>query len=331
VQFREGYRSLRARRSLALLALAAGVAACGGASGVGPDDDDDGGNGGNGGTPGAVPVIVFDMVVDGNRDIYSVKADGSDLTRLTTSPGDDRHPTAAGTRVVFTSNRNSGAAELYTVSLATKNEARLTESPNRQELDPAISPDGKRLAFSAAGGAVVGGGATKIWVGDNEAFSAAVAAPAFGYEGAVESSASWSPDGTRLVFASTQSGTADIYILDLGQSGAPKVTPFQGTTTTEADFEPAWSPDGKSIAFTSNRAGGDAEIYVAAVAGGEPVRLTTRAGTDASPTWLSDGRIAYVAWDGDSSRLRIVDPKNPAQPVDVNIGAGSPQRPAGVR
>src|SRR5215208_6723543 len=308
VQFREGYRSLRARRSLALLTLVAGVAACGGASGVGPDDDDDGGNGGNGGTPGAVPVIVFDMVVDGNRDIYSVKADGSDLTRLTTSPGDDRHPTAAGTRVVFTSNRNSGAAELYTVSLATKNEARLTESPNRQELDPAISPDGKRLAFSAAGGA-----------------------PAFGYEGAVESSASWSPDGTRLVFASTQSGTADIYILDLGQSGAPKVTPFQGTTTTEADFEPAWSPDGKSIAFTSNRAGGDAEIYVAAVAGGEPVRLTTRAGTDASPTWLSDGRIAYVAWDGDSSRLRIVDPKNPAQPVDVNIGAGSPQRPAGVR
>ena len=312
---------------MGLVALAA-VVACGGKGTPGPDDNENnnGGNGGNGGQPGVVPVIVFDMVVGGNRDIYSVKADGSALTRLTTAAVEDRHPTAAGQRVVFMSAGENGRPELFSVSLASKLQARLTDSPNFIELDPALSPDGKRLAYSLAV-TTEEGSATKIVVADWEAVGAKVAAPAFGFAETIESSASWAPDSKRLVFVSTTNGTADLFVMDLSGS-EPVVTPFQ--VADGAQIDPAWSPDGSTIAFASS-VDGNTDIYVAPATGGTPTRLTTRAGADGSPTWLADGRIAFIAFEGNASRLRIVDPKAPDQITDVNIAEGSPMRPAGVR
>lgn len=56
----------------------------------------------------------------------------------------------------------------------------------------------------------------------------------------------WSPDGSRLAFASTRSGSWQIYIMD--EDGSHVV---QLTTDYDND-SPVWLPNGKNISFRSN-------------------------------------------------------------------------------
>lgn len=109
------------------------------------------------------------------------------------------------------------------------------------------------------------------------------------------------PDGTRLVYASTQHRhTADIYIKDLeGQV----VT--QLTSDPADDIMPSVSPDGSFIAFASNRAG-DWNIYVAPIAGGKAVQITSDPADELHPSWSPDGdRIVYCRFGDVASRWEL--------------------------
>ncbi len=64
---------------------------------------------------------------------------------------------------------------------------------------------------------------------------------------------SWSPDGSRIAFASNMSGQFQIYIIN------PDGTNLTPVTTGGGDW-PTWSPDSSTIAFQSTR-GGNSEIY----------------------------------------------------------------------
>ncbi len=63
----------------------------------------------------------------------------------------------------------------------------------------------------------------------------------------------WSPDGTRIAFASNSSGQVQIYTIQPDGSNLTQVT------TGGGDW-PTWSPDSSTIAFESTR-GGNSEIY----------------------------------------------------------------------
>src|SRR5258705_693289 len=67
-------------------------------------------------------------------------------------------------------------------------------------------------------------------------------------------------------------------------------------TRTGKDLSPKWSPDGKTIAFLSGR-GGDSQIYVLSMEGGEAHPLTKiSTGTD-MVKWSPDGKvIAFTSW-----------------------------------
>ena len=263
------------------------------------------------------PIVVFDMMVSGNRDLYKIALDGGDFTRLTEHSGDDRDPTAAAGRIVFTSYR-AGNAELYAVPLAGGTETRLTTTPGG-ESSPALSRDGQRLAYSYDGT-----GIAKLWTASGTATGAAPAAPSFGYDGSVDSSPTWAPDGNRLAFMSTASGSADIWQLSLG--GQP--TLLSGTSAPDVD--PAWSSDGQYVSFVSTR-DGTPELYLFTVATGQVSRLTTRAGTEGDAAWTSDGRLVFLEFAGNEvTALRWMDP---TQPGTVNAIAvpGNPRRLAVAR
>jgi Tol biopolymer transport system component len=69
-----------------------------------------------------------------------------------------------------------------------------------------------------------------------------------------------------------------------------RVTSDSGLTT-----DPAFSTDGKMLAYASDRSGqGNLDIWVRAIAGGEPLRLTDDEADDREPTFSPDGRqIAF--------------------------------------
>jgi Tol biopolymer transport system component len=263
------------------------------------------------------PVVVFDRLADGNRDIWSVALDGGDLTRLTTAPGDDLDPTAGGGKVVFVTYRNA-QADLYAVSLAGGAETPVTTAGSN-ETAPALSPDGQRLAFTRDAT-----GVSKLWSARGDGTNAAVATTNFGFGGSIDASPAWAPTGGRVAFVSTANGSADLYAVE------PVGTPTLLVGGAAADVEPAWSPDGTRVAFASDRDGGDTEIWMLTVGTGALTRLTNRAGTDAQPTWLPDGRLVYVAFNTSTSQLRWLDPANPGVTHAIDTGAGPALRPAAV-
>ncbi len=109
-------------------------------------------------------------------------------------------------------------------------------------------------------------------------------------DGAMNTQAAWSPDGTRLAFAGVKGGNIDIYVVDADGQNLTRLT-----EAPEADQGPAWSPDGGTIAFTAVRAG-TSQIW-AMNADGTGVRtLTSGPGVNSSPAFSPDGRrIAFVS------------------------------------
>jgi Tol biopolymer transport system component len=265
------------------------------------------------------PTIVFDLLRDGNRDIYRAALDGMDLVRLTTDPGDDGDPTAVGDRVVFVSYRD-GNGELYAMPLEGGAPTRLTFT-DAAEAGPALSSDGAWLAYTRSDG-----GVPKLWVSRSDGGAAARVTGSFGFPGSIEASPSWAPSGARLAFVSTAEGTADLFTYTVSTAAFAPLVP---DSASRAEVEPAWSPDGAWVAFATDRPG-DTEIYLLEVATGELRRLTNRPESDGQPTWVPDGRLVYVAWTGGSPRLRWLDPQVPNEVHDIDVGPGEPRHPAGV-
>lgn len=258
----------------------------------------------------APPVVVFDRIAGGNRDLWKVDLDGQNLAQLTTDPGDDQDPTAVKGTVVFVSYR-AGNGELYAIPLAGGATTRLTNTA-RDETTPSLSPDGTKLAY-----AYVPTDVTKVYTATASGTGAAPLVPGTGPE-VIETAPTWSPAGI-VAYVSTASGSADI--LQAAVGSAP--TTLAGSPA--ADVEPAWSADGQTLAFVSNR-GGTVEIWLQK--NGAATQLTSGPGTKFNPAWTADGRLVYVEQVSGVTRLRWVDPADPATIYSIDTGAGAVGHPA---
>lgn len=266
----------------------------------------------------APPSVAFDMLVNGNRDLYRVALDGGDFVRLTTDPGDDRDPSAAAGDIVFSAYRGANA-DLFVMADDGGPQTRITTTA-AAETSPALSPDGQRIAC-----AYDASGVSKVWTMTIAGQNAARAAPGFGFDGAIETAPTWAPGPARLAFVATPQGSADVFQV------APGGTPALLAGSDAADVDPAWSPDGQWVAFASTR-DGDAALYLVRATGGTPVKLTDRAGSEAEPAWTPDGRLVYVEFAaGGATSLRWLDPAAAGETHTIPLPvAGAPRRPTGI-
>ncbi|NJO07094.1 MAG: hypothetical protein HC876_17140 [Chloroflexaceae bacterium] len=125
----------------------------------------------------------------------------------------------------------------------------------------------------------------------------------------------WSPDGSRLVFASDrdapEAGVFDLYMMNRDGSGIMRLT----NTPAARDELPAWSHDGNWIAFVSD-ADGDQEIYVISADGREPVQLTfNETATDTYPAWSPDDSQLVFMSDRNGSDFELYIANNDGSDV----------------
>jgi Tol biopolymer transport system component/DNA-binding SARP family transcriptional activator len=163
--------------------------------------------------------------------------------------------------------------------------SRITAQPGL-EIHPALSPDGKFVAFAAGPT-----GRMRIQV---RQLSGGRTIPVADAPSGDQHWPRWSPDGTRLSFAT---GRAIYLVPALGGPAKLLVSPAgsgprfnaEGSLSDEGPGYLAWSPDGRKIAYAAGRA-----IEVRPAAGGAATRIAT-AGQPHSITWSPDGsRLAFV-------------------------------------
>ena len=152
----------------------------------------------------------------------------------------------------------------------------------REDAEPCISPDGKRLAFSSTRS-----GNSEIYVsaldGSNPVQLTSMKATDTG-------TPRWSPDGKWIVFDSRAEGHGDIFVIS--PDGG---TPRRLTTEPSDNQIPAWSRDGHWIYFISDR-GGAQQVWKVAAEGGAAVQVTKN-GAD-SVLEAEDGKSIYYFRNG---------------------------------
>jgi dipeptidyl aminopeptidase/acylaminoacyl peptidase len=286
---------------------------------------------------GGAAVLVFDSGDPAGArpagDIYTVRADGTDLRQLTSGPDIESSPVFSpdGTRIAYRvvqggryslavmDGGGGGRKTLFTAG-----------QPNQECLGSTLawSPDGRSLIFPVSAAC---GSDYVLFIVPSDGSSPAIrllAAATFG------DSAAWSPMGTAIAFDGREgTGNMGLYIADVGGSGALKgglparrISSQSGLDSISVWTAPRWSPDGAEVAAAGGTnsdctapSSGTLDAYILKADGSGQRTLAATPAKEYTPTWSPDGRRAF---------LRIVDPAQyvngrPCTMATWLVGAGS--------
>jgi len=194
--------------------------------------------------------VAFTSDADGNDEIYTMAADGTDVKQITFTDPPTLHSgpkySPDGKKILFAMKRPEDVAaktqDLWIMNVDGSAQTQLTFGYNNNE-SRTWSPDGQRIAFSA-----VIDGTNQIFVmnsdgtgiqqvthnpGTTPPYSAGGIFPTV--RGDV--TPAWSPDGSRLAFASDRDGNFEIYTMNPDGSQVVRLT-----NSPDQEGSVGWSP-----------------------------------------------------------------------------------------
>ncbi len=156
-----------------------------------------------------------------------------------------------------------------------------TNAPIIGARQPALSPDGRRLAFVYRG---------DIWVADARGGRAT---PLTSHVEA-DSSPQFSPDGNWISFTSRRNGNSDIFLIPADGGGVRQMTWHSGS-----DVPAGWSPDGKYLLFSGKRDTANNQLFALDVVTGRTRLLAedfaplNYANYSSDGNWITYGRYGF--------------------------------------
>jgi Tol biopolymer transport system component len=207
------------------------------------------------------------------------------FARLTDQAGSEWFPSLSADGRFFVYSKKIGPSyDIYLQRVGGSNPIDLTAGSTDDELEPAFSPDGSRIAFHANGQreslcvmGATGEGVRRL--------------------ATVGGSPAWSPDGKEILVAD-ESITDPSSRFSHSRIWRVDATTGHRRLLVERDgVQPSWSPSGKRIAFWSSDPGGRRVIWTLPADGGEPTVAFESNDLAWNPVWSADGRYLYFSSD----------------------------------
>ena len=268
--------------------------------------------------------IAFTRELGGVRRIVVLDLTSGAERELTRGSHDDLRPTFTpdGRSLLFMRSREAGrrleprdifgsydGADIFALEIESGRERRLVENA----ANPALSPDGRTLAFDASWA-----GPLRLWQADARGRNPRQLT-SDASEAVAHLRPRWSPDGRHLVFQNLERTRFDIRTVAVASGELTWIT-----HDAVQDVAPTWCPTGRHIYFTSARGGG-LNIWRVPVSDGRPAgalqQATMGAGVDVDASVSGDGRrliFSILRQNADLWRL----PLDPAS----GLAAGPPSR-----
>ncbi len=189
--------------------------------------------------------------------IYTVKADGTDVSQITTGDGAEFAPdwSPDGTHLAVSAiGQNGSPPGIFILDPVTGAMRPVTANPypGHQDKEPEYAPDGTRITFvrdrRLVEAGASGGNLSALFVVNVDGSRLQRLTP---WRKGLTGTPSWSPDGTTIVFRidsafGESDAPAQIYSIRPDGSGLRQLT----SESNASSYWPSWSPDGTRIVFT---------------------------------------------------------------------------------
>ena len=220
------------------------------------------------------------------------------------------------TRMVNRPMANPGMGkEIYLTDYDGANQRRFTINQSLNIM-PAWAPTSGLLAYVSWAPSV-----PDIYIASLTEAGRAVTRPAAAGISVQNWAPAWSPDGSRLAFASNRGGSLDIWVMNRDGSGMTNLTP---NTPQSMEGRPTWSPDGRQLAFTSDRQGRN-QIFVMGADGQGRTAIVTQKSD--CPSWSALGFIAFSLETDAGTEIALFDWQS-RQITVLTDGKGQNESPA---
>jgi len=231
-------------------------------------------------------------------NVYVVKPDGTGVCYVTSDGNLNRNAgwSYDGTKIVYFTGNLPG---IWTMDANGDNKKQLTFLPSKG-FGPAFSPDGNHIVYADYGAGEVDTGLVgyEVWVmntdgtGKQQLTRTSVnGLTRTGINIRWSCRPAYSPDGKNIVYACTQSGRSEIWVMNADGTNQRQLT-FPGyPTAPDANF-PSYSPDGTKIVFLGGYETEYGNIWVMNADSTHRTQLTIEPDGVSSdePAWSPDGK-----------------------------------------